>query len=62
VAKKTVIAQIEFGMMDEDAIHKILDGFAAVTETYGKCQCFDVWRIEVDGEERDPDSPQESLW
>jgi hypothetical protein len=45
VAKKTVIAQIEFGVMDEAAIDTVLDYFARATKRFGKCECFDVWRI-----------------
>jgi hypothetical protein len=62
MAKKTVIVQVEFGVMDEAAISTVLDYWARATRKFGKCECFDLWSIEVDGELRDPDSPQETLW
>lgn len=60
--KKTVIATIEFGIRDMKKIHALLDVFARATEKYGECKCFELWKIEVDGEEHDPDSPEETLW
>ncbi len=60
--KKAVFVQLEFGVMDEPAIRKILEEFSQVTAKHGKCDCYEVWRVEVEGEERDPDNPEEPLW
>lgn len=60
--KKTVMARIEFGVRDLNQIEVILALVHKVTKKYGGCDCFDVWSIEVDGVEHDPDSPRETLW
>lgn len=60
--KKTVFARLEFGVMDESAIQVILDYARKASKKFGGCECFEVWQVEVDGEERDPDNPREALW
>lgn len=62
MSKKTVMVRLEFGVMDEAAIQVILDYTRKASRKFGGCECFDVWRVEVDGEDRDPDNPTEALY
>lgn len=57
VAKKTVFVKLEFGVRRVDQIPVIIDWFRRAAKKFGGCDCFDLWHVEVDGIEHDPDSP-----